>query len=126
MSYTYSAAALVAAHTSFLALLDADANPAKIRIRDAGAVLLAEIVLTDPAGSVNGTTGQLTLTVATQETSAPASGTAVTAELTDGVGAVHLTMPCAQGASAVPGQCVLSSLDIVVGGSVNVISAVIG
>lgn len=126
MSYTYSAAAVVAANTALLGLLDANANPAKIRIRDAGAVLLAEITLTDPAGTVNGTTGTLTLGIAAQETSAPASGTAATAQITDGAGVVHLTMPCVAGPAPVSGSCVLSSLGVEAGGSVNVTSAVIG
>ena len=126
MSYTYSAAALVAAQTSLLNLLDADASPAKIVIKSAGSTVLATITLTDPAGTVNGTTGQLTLGVATQETDAPASGEAATAEIQDGAGLTHLTLPCAQGSSAVSGQCVLSSLDITACDAIEVISAVIG
>lgn len=126
MSYAYSAAAVIAANTSFLNLLDANASAAMIRIRDASDVLLAEITLSDPAGTVDGTTGQLTLSVATQETSAPATGTADTAEITDGAGTVHLTMPCAAGSAAASGSCVLSSLNIEAGGAVNVVSAVIG
>lgn len=126
MSYAYSVAALVAANTSFLDLLDAEVGTAKIRIRDSGSVLLAEITLSDPAGSVDGTTGQLTLSVATQETDAPATGVADTAEITDADGVVHLTLPCVAGSAAVSGQCVLSSLNIVTGGAVNVLSATIG
>jgi len=126
MSYTYSVAALTAANTSFLNLLDANANPAKIVIKDAGNTTLAEITLTDPAGTISGSTGALTLGIATQETNAPATGTADTAELQDGAGLVHLTLPCTQGSSAVSGECVLSSLVITAGGTVDVISAVIG
>jgi len=125
MSYTYSAAALVAAQTALLNLLDADASAAKIVIKSAGSTVLAEITLTDPAGTVDGA-GTLTLGIATQETNAPATGTAATAEIQDGAGTVHLTMPCAQGSSAVSGQCVLSSLEITAGGTVDVVSAVIG
>ena len=126
MSHEYSAAARVAAHTAFLDLLDTAVGTAKIRIRDSGAVLLAEIILGDPSGAVNGTTGQLTLTVATQETNAPASGIASIAQVVDGAGAVHLTMPCKQGVVSDPGWCVLSSTAVAAGGNVSVVSAVIG
>lgn len=126
MSYEYSAAALVAAHTAFRNLLDAETGTTKIRIRDGGAVLLAEIILGDPSGAVNGTTGQLTLTIATQETNAPASGIASIAQVVDGAGAVHLTMPCKQGGAGDPGWCVLSALAIAATGSVSVMSAVVG
>jgi len=126
MSHTYSVAALVAAHTAFRDLLDAEAGAGEIRIRDSGGVLLATATLDSPSGSVNGTTGQLTLTVATQETNAPASGTADTADIVDGAGAVHLTMDVVQGTSAQDGLCVVADLEIVAGGAVNVVSAVIG
>jgi len=75
-SATYSAAAKVAANTAFKILLDAESGPGSIAIRDNSDVLLAEIALTDPCGSVNGTTGQLTLTPDGREESAPAGGTA--------------------------------------------------
>lgn len=126
MSHTYSAAALIAAHTAFRDLLDAETGAAAIRIRDSGGVLLATATLADPSGAVNGTTGQLTLTVATQETNAPASGTAATADIVDGAGVVHLTMEAIQGVSAQSGFCVLSDINIVAAGSVDVVSAVIG
>ena len=126
MSYAYSAASLVAAHTAFRDLLDTAVGTVKIRIRDAGNVLLAEVILDDPCGTVNGTTGQLTLTVVTQETNAPATGTAATAQVVDGANAVHLTMPCQQGSVGASGACVLSSLGIIAGGEVSVLSAVIG
>jgi hypothetical protein len=126
MSYEYSVAALVAAHTAFRDLVDGETGNAKILIRDSAEVLLAEIVLNDPCGTVAAGTGQLTLGVLTQEDDAPASGTADHAELVDGAGAVHLTLPCQQGSSAVSGACVLSSLAVVAGGDVNLISAVIG
>ena len=76
VSATYSAAALVAANTSFLDLIDAETGAGSIAIRSAADVLLAEIMLTDPAGTVNGTTGQLTLTPDGREESSPAGGTA--------------------------------------------------
>lgn len=123
---TYSAAAKVAAHTAFRDLMDAETGTAKIRIRDNSNVLLAEIILSDPSGSVDAGTGQLTFSIATQETDAPATGTADTAQFVDADDAVHLTLPCTQGTAAVSGECVLNSLDIIIGGDVSVLSAVVG
>ena len=64
---TYSAAALVAAHTAFKNLIDAGAGPGTIKIRNDTDVLLATIVLTDPCGTVNGTTGQLVFAIAARD-----------------------------------------------------------
>lgn len=126
MSYTYSTAAIVAAQTALLGVIDGDASAAKVVIKDASNVMLAEIILADPAGVVDPATGALSLTVQTQEDAAPATGTAATAELQDGAGVVHLTVPCAQGSSPVSGQCVLPLLDITAGEPVDLVSFVIG
>ena len=53
-SATYSAAALVAAHTSFKDLIDAGSAAGYVTIRDSADVLLAQIPLSDPCGTVNG------------------------------------------------------------------------
>jgi hypothetical protein len=125
-SATYSVAALVAAQTSFKTLMDAATGPGSVQIRSSADVLLAEIALTDPCGTVNGTTGQLTLTPDGREESAPATGTAAYAEIRDGDGDVKLSMPCAAGTSPVAGQCVITSLSIVAGTPVEVPSITIG
>jgi hypothetical protein len=123
---TYSAAAKIAAHTAFLALLDAGASNATIRIRDSADVLLAEIPLSDPAGTVNGTTGQLTLSISARDESANASGTAAYGEFCDSDGLVHLALPTQQGSVAVSGKLVLNTLTIVATTPVEILSAVIG
>jgi hypothetical protein len=122
---TYSTAALVAAHTSFRNLIDGGSGPGKIRVRSASDVLLAEVILTDPCGTVNGTTGQLTFTFATQEDAATA-GTAAYGEFCDSANVVHLALPCEAGTSAVSGKLVLNSLTLVGGGPVEIISATVG
>lgn len=122
---TYSVAALVAAHTSFRDLIDSGSGPGKIRIRNSADALLAEAVLSDPCGTVNGTTGQLTFSVATQEDAATA-GTAAYGEFVDSDGDVHLALPCEAGTAAVSGKLVLNSLTLVAGGPVNIVSATIG
>ena len=123
---TYSGAALVAAQTSFRDLIDSGAGAGLIRVRDAADVLLAEIVLTDPCGTVNGTTGQLTITPAGPDASANASGTAAYGELCNSTGTVYLSLPAQVGASAVAGKLVLNTLTIVAAGPVEILSAVIG
>jgi hypothetical protein len=123
---TYSAAALVAAHTAFRDLVDAETAAGSIRIRSAADVLLAEVPLSDPCGSVNGTTGQLTLSIAGPDTSADASGTAAYGEICDGLGVPHLSLPAQTGTVAVPGAIVLNTLTIVSGAPVYVLSATIG
>ena len=122
MSFTYTAPALTAAHTGLME----DLPGGSLAILDSGGVLLASVTLGSPAGSVNTTTGQLTFTIATQEDSAPNSGTAANAELRDSTGVVYLTLTCTEGTAAVSGECVLNSLNILAGAPVEVVSLVIG
>ena len=51
---TFSAESLIAAHTALLNLIDTG-TAGSVKIRDSADVLLAQIPLTDPAGTVNGT-----------------------------------------------------------------------
>ena len=123
---TYSATAKVNANTSFRDLLDTGSTAALLRIRTSADALLIEIPLTDPCGTVNGTTGQLTLTFPGSPPNATATGTAAYGELCTSAGAVHLSLPAAAGTSAVSGQIVLNTLSIVSGAPVTVVSALIG
>ena len=125
-SATYSAAALVAAHTSFKTLIDAGSGAGSIKIRDSSDVLLAQVPLADPCGTVNGTTGQLAFSIAGPDTSADASGTAAYGEFCDSDGVVHLSLPAQAGSSAVSGKLVINTLAIIAGGPVGVASATIG
>ena len=122
---TYSAAALIAAHTSFKDLIDIGAA-GSIKIRDAADVLLAQVPLSDPCGTVNGTTGQLSFSIAGPDTSADASGTAAYGEFCDSAGLVHLALPAQAGTAAVDGKLVLNTLSIIAGGPVGVVTATIG
>lgn len=123
---TYSAAALVAAHTAFKDLIDAGTGAGSIKIRDASDVLLAQIPLTDPCGSVNGTTGQLTITPSARDESADATGTAAYGEFCDSDGLVHLSLPAQAGSTAVSGKLVINSLSILAAGPVEVVSVTVG
>ena len=123
---TYSVAAKVAAHTAFKDLIDTGSGAGSIKVRDAADVLLATIPLSDPCGTVNGTTGQLTLAIAAADDSADASGTAAYGEICDVAGAVHLALPTQGGGAPVTGYLVLNSLTVVAGGAVEVVSATVG
>ena len=123
---TYSVAALVAAQTSFRDLIDAGVAAGSIKIRDAADVLLAQIPLTDPCGTVNGTTGQLTITPSGRDESADASGTAAYGEFCDSAGLVHLSLPAQEGLAAVSGKLVLNTLVVVADGPVQAVSTVVG
>ena len=122
---TYSVLALAAAQTSFRDLLDAGGG-GSIKIRDAADVLLAVVPLSLPSGSVNGATGQLTLTAAGRDESADASGTASYGEFCDGDGAVHLSLPAQAGSGVVVGKLVINSLTIAAGDQVEVLAATVG
>ena len=123
---TYSAAVLVAAHTAFRDLIDAGTTGGSIKIRDAADVLLATIPLTDPCGTIDNGTGQLTLTPDGRDESADATGTAAYAEFCDSDGVVYLSLPTQAGSAPVLGKLVINTLSIVAGGPVEVLSATVG
>lgn len=122
---TYSGTAKVNANTSFRDLLDSGAA-ALIRIRTSADALLYEAPLNDPCGTVNGTTGQLTLTMPATPVNASATGTAAYVELCTSAGVVHLSAPVQAGTSAVSGFLVLNTLALVSGAPVSMVSMTIG
>lgn len=123
---TWAASVKVAAHTAVRDAIDAGATGGLIRFRDSADVLLGEAILSDPCGTVNGTTGQLTLSIATQEASANASGTIAYGEVCTSAGAVVVALPAQAGAAAVANKLVVQSLIVAIGGAINVLSATIG
>lgn len=123
--YTYSAQALIDAQTSFRDLVDAGTGAGKIFIRDDSDVLLAEVPLSDPCGTVDGA-GQLTLSIAGPDTSADATGTATYGEIADSDNNVCLSLPVQVGTSAVSGYLVMNTASIVAGGPVDILTATIG
>ena len=123
---TYSAAAKVAAHTSFRDIIDSGSGAGFIRFRTSADALLGTVPLSDPCGSVDGGTGQLTLSIAGPDTSADASGTIAYAEVCDSDGDVHLAIPAQAGSSPVSGKIVMNTLTVLVGGPIEILSATIG
>lgn len=124
-SATYSVAALVAAHTAFRDLIDSGAGAGMLRIRNAADALLATVVLADPCGTVNGTTGQLTFSIPGGDTIST-GGTAAYGEFCNSDGVVHLSLPAQEGVAAVSGKLVLNSLVLVMGGPLEVVIARVG
>lgn len=122
----FDAASKVAAHTAFRDLIDSGSGAGLIRVRDAADVLLATITLSDPCGSVNGTTGLLTFGIAARDESADASGTIAYVQFCDSTGAVRLAMPAQAGSSAVSGKAVFNTLSVIAGGPVEMLSATVG
>lgn len=128
-SQTYSAAALVAAHTALRDLIDSHPTlPGLLRIRDVADVLLAEIPLADPCGTIDGATGRLTLDVDPPpiDSAINATGTAAYGEYCDGSGVPHLTLPCQAGDVPVSGKLVMRNTSLIIGGAVELISTTIG
>lgn len=123
---TYSTAVLVAAHTAFRDLIDAGGTGGFIKIRNDADVLLATIPLTYPCGTIDGATGQLTITLAGRDESADATGTAAYGEFCDSNGTVHLSLPAQVGAAAVTGKLMINTLSIMASGPVEVLSATVG
>ena len=125
-SATYSVSAKEAAHISFRDLIDAGISNGYVNIRDASDVLLAQIALNDPCGTVDAGTGQLTIGIAGPDTSADATGTAAYAEFCDSDGNVLLSLPAQEGAAPVSGYIVINTLAVISGGQVDIVSATIG
>lgn len=121
----YSVAALVAAHTALLALIDTGSGNGTVKIRTSADALLATINLDDPAGTVNGTTGQLTLDP-DNVPNASATGTAAYGQVCDVAGNVVLALPASAGSSAVEGEIVINTLALVSGTPVEILSITIG
>ena len=117
----WSPAAKGSAHTALLEFLDAGASSASLTIHDASDKLLVTVALTEPCGTVNGTTGALTLTPAGTGTGVD-EGVPSYASLRDGSGTVHRSLPCEQGMSPVVNKCVLNVMSISVGTVVTVVS----
>lgn len=125
-SETFSAAAKVAAQTSLKDLIDAGSSGGKLKIRDASDVLLWTGTLADPCGSVNGTTGQLTITLPTSTVNASATGTAAYGEITDSADTVIWSAPTQAGSAPVSGKVVINTLSLVSGSPATVVSITFG
>jgi len=125
MAYTIDL--LFPVRTAMLDRIDTGAGRPAFKIYRSDDTLLATLELDDPAGEVSETTGVITLTPGDPESNAPESGTAAYAQLVDGDGVVlENNIPVEQGTVAQSGKVILSSTNVLLGGSVELISASIG
>ena len=122
MADGYSPAAWIAAHTALLNLIEDGASDSKIKLYDGDDVLLGEFVIDDATSDVSGTTGDITISISTQEDAALAGGTASYITICDGDGDVVYKMSCQQGTEAVAGKCVMNSLTIIQGAPIDILS----
>jgi len=111
--------AIIAAHGALVTELGSGCH---VTVHDSADVELARIPLNNPVGTVDGTTGVLTITAADVDESAAATGTASYATLRDGSDSAYRSLPCQQGAAAVLGYAVLNFLDITAGDRVALAS----
>jgi hypothetical protein len=125
-SITFSADAISAANTALLGVIDASASAATVTLRSEADVALAVFTCDQPAGTVDGTSGVLTLALVADEVAASASGTATWAEIADGDDLTVISMPCVQGVDPVAGSCVLTSTALVEAGLVALVSITFG
>jgi hypothetical protein len=124
-SVTYAASIIVSAHTAVLNAIDAGSSVGKFRFYDDTDNLLGEVLLDDPAGTVNGTTGTLTLSIDVPQTVTD-DGTCTYADITDSDNNVIVSIPVEEGDTAVSGKIVVNTVSFVTGASLDVLSASIG
>lgn len=121
----YTVPAKIAAHQALLDLLATGSNDAVLRLMG-GSTTLADLPIDDTASEVSAVTGELTLAHGDPGT-ATASGTVTKAQLIARDGTVlENNIPVQQGASPVVGYVVLSSLSLISGAEVSLVSCVIG
>lgn len=126
MSYTYSVDALVAANTAFRDLVDAQTGSASIVLTDDAGTVLGTVTLASPSASVDGATGQLAFSDDGTSHTAIADGTAVWAEIMDGAGVAHLTLPAVQDVTGLSGFCVINTITITNGAPIVLQSLLVG
>lgn len=118
---------LIAAHNAVKTAIDAGGAAGSLSIYNASDLRLSVLPLTYPCGTVNGTTGTLTITFGARDEQAEASGTASYARLKTSAGVTLIdTIPCAAGSAPIADTCVLSSLTVVSGAPVEGTSFTIG
>jgi len=124
-TYVFSNALNILAQTDVLAAIDAGSGDGVLKIYAENDTLLGTITLEGPAGTVHGTTGQLTIT-APATASAAATATATWGEVEDSDGTSVMQAPVAAGASAVLGQIVINTVAVVTGADLELVSFTIG
>lgn len=121
---TFSTEVRSACSNAILDLIDAGSGAGAIKLYTDDDVLLAEIPLDDPAGTVD-EDGLLTLAIDGTDT-ALATGICTYATVSDSDDNVLVTLPVQEGEEAVSGYLVINSESIFQGVTVSILSATIG
>lgn len=124
-NYQYLPTTIAAIHAELLALIDAGTGAATVDFLQADSTPLAQVVLTDPAGTIDPTTGRLTLTSAGPVTVAQ-SGTVALLLLSAPSGTPIMAFVPQVGAAPVEGAAVLQTLDLVAGAELSIESFTFG
>ena len=114
---TLAASLQAAIHATVVTELGAGGNCA---LTNSAGTLLAEIPLDTPAGTVDPTSGQLSIAFDGRCEAAAASGTAAYCKLRTSADAVLITLPCRSGTTPLSGYLTLASLTIVAGSPVEI------
>lgn len=123
--YEWLPAALIPAQTALRDRIDLGGLSGRFKVYSEGDALLATLPLSVPAGTINAA-GVLTLTPGAPEANAPAGGVAAYATLEAGDSTPLLLLPVIQGTAPEPGFLVISTANIIAGGSVSMLSAQVG
>ena len=123
-SVTWDDLVKVDAHTAVLDYIDQGAGNGILTLYTEADATLISYTLSGPAGTVNGTTGQLTIT-APASANATGTGTCTWCEITDSDSNSVVQLPVQTGTSAVSGYLVLNTDAIVTGAPVEILSIVI-
>lgn len=122
----YTLAVRIAAHQSLLDLLSTGTGTAGLKLL-AGATELATLPIDHTTSEVSVVDGTLTLEPVAGGATAVASGTCTSAQLLDRDGGIlDDSIAVEAGSAPVAGKVVLSSLSLIVGGQVDLISCVVG
>lgn len=115
----------VAINNAVVSKIDGADGHGRVEIKNSGGKLLSTLPLASPCGTVDTSTGELSINFGPRDDEAEESGTADIAELKDASGKMLLSLPVSQGSSSVPNTCVISSKAIVAGAPVEGVSFVI-
>lgn len=114
-----------AAHIGLRDVLDGASGNAFITVHRNDDSLLATLELQRPCATVDSLTGQFTALIGDREENAPNGGFADYATLRNSSGDAVRSMECVQGSEPVPGKCVLNTLQIELGGRVELVSFIV-
>jgi hypothetical protein len=125
MAYTIDL--LLPLRTQMLSIISEGIGAPRFKVYNSADALLATLPLADPAGTVNETTGVITLSPGDPESDAPATGIAAYATLEDGDGTVlNDNIEVVQSNFGITGKLAISTTSIIEGGTVELVSASIG